>query len=202
MLDRIPFLLALACLSTGCASTYIPMPHLATAEVSNDFDSYEIRRVGLLPFQGRDLSPAEADELQGAFLSEIVRATPYEVVLLNADDLEMIEASQPHRRGWYSPKTIIEVSKRYSLDAIVFGSVTDERFFPPQLLSVAVDLVSSETGLVIWSSSIHLDASDPRVRSGLQAYYESEDDPDAWRLALLSPERFARFAAYQVASLL
>jgi hypothetical protein len=80
--------------------------------------------------------------------------------------------------------------------------VTQERFYPPQLLALQADLVSAETGLVIWSSTVHLDASDPRVLDGLQVYYGNEDDREAWRVALLSPERFARFAAFQIACLL
>ena len=189
--------------ASSCLASRAPqMPLLATAQVSNDFGSYEIRRVGLLPFQGKALAVNEREKFQDAFLSEVARSTPYELILLDPNDLEMIEDPDPHRLGWYKPKTVIELSERYSLDAILFGTVTDERFFPPQLLSLTIDMVSAETGLVIWSSAIHLDANDPRVIDGLQAYYLTDDDPESWRVALISPERFARFAAYQVACLL
>jgi len=187
----------------GCVSPRSrPVPRLATAEVTNDFATYDLHRVGLLPFQGRSIEPSEAADLQMSFLSEMERATPYEIVLLNDTDMEMIDSVSPHRRGWYDSKTIIELSKRYNLDGILFGNVTESRFFSPQLLSLSVELVASETGLVIWSSSVHLDAGDPRVRDGIQAFYGTEEQPDAWRVALLSPERFSRFAAYQIASLL
>ena len=56
--------------------------------------------------------------------------------------------------------------------------------------------------MVIWSSSVHLDATDPRVVDGLKLYWGDKEDKRAWELALLSPERFARFAAFQVACLL
>ena len=65
-----------------------------------------------------------------------------------------------------------------------------------------MDMVSAETGLVIWASAVHLDATDDRVVDGLKVYYGNETQEDDWRLALLSPERFARFAAFQVACLL
>ena len=120
-------------------------------------------------------------------------------LLVPTDELE---ASDPHRRGWYSPRTIIGLAERYHLDALVFGTVTQERFYPPQLLALQTDLVSAETGLVLWSATVHLDASDPRVLDGLQVYYGLDEDPEAWRVALLSPERFARFAAFQIACLL
>jgi hypothetical protein len=193
----------------GCLAPFAgTMPDLASARVAPDFETYTIRRVGLLPFQGRDLDDARSRGLQRALLSEVQRSTPWEVVLLDASDLEMVELSEPHRQGWYRPRTVIQLSRRHSLDALLFGTVTDERFYPPQLLSLSADLVSAETGLVIWSSSVHLDASDRRVLAGLRTFYGAgdgagiEDAETAWNVALVSPDRFARFAAYQVARLL
>ncbi|NOT32211.1 MAG: hypothetical protein HOP15_17330 [Planctomycetes bacterium] len=195
-------LLALAL--AGCVlARPAEMPKLANAVVSSDFESYALRRIGLLPFTGRGLTTTQGLDLQRALHSELAQSTPFELVLLDGDDLAELDASDPYRRGWYKPKTIIGLSERYNLDGILFGIVTQERFFPPQLLSLQVDLVSAETGLVIWSGSVNLDASDPRVVSGLKVYYGFEEDDDqAWRVALLSPERFARFAAFQIACLL
>jgi hypothetical protein len=201
----VPTLLLLAsALALGaCLNLNSPrMPSLGNAVVSSDFESYTVRRVGLLPFTGRNLTPAQGVDLQHAFHTELAQSTPFEIVLLAATDQAELESSDPYRRGWYKPKTIIGLSQRYSLDAVLFGTVTQERFFPPQLLSLQTDLVSAETGLVLWSGSVNLDAADPRVIEGLQVYYGHEEDDQSWRVSLLSPERFARFAAFQIASLL
>lgn len=179
------------------------MPRLANAVVSNDFASYQLRRIGLPPFRGRNLPEEQSLALQRALHSELSQSTPFEIVQLDADDLAELESSDPYRRGWYKPKTIIGLSQRYSLDGILFGMVTQERFFPPQLLSLQVDLVSAETGLVIWSGAVNLDASDERVIEGLRLYYGAQEgNTEDWHVALLSPERFARFAAFQIACLL
>ncbi len=194
------------CVGGGCLTPYESgMPHLAHAEVTQDFETYELYRVGLLPFDGEDVGREMGHHLQLGFFSEFTNAAPYEVVMLGEGDLEELDESEPYRRGWYKPKTIIGISKRYNLDALLFGTVIQQRTYPPQILSLQIDLVSAETGLVIWSSSVHLDAADRRVRDGLRLYFEGqradENAPD-WTVALLSPERFARFAAFQVASLL
>jgi hypothetical protein len=123
-------------------------------------------------------------------------------VLLDERDMAELETSDPYRRGSYQPRTIIGLSRRYNLDGILFGTVSQQRFFPPQLLSLEVDMVSAETGLVIWSGAVDLDGADQRVIDGLRVYYGNEEDQESWRVALLSPERFARFAAFQVACLL
>lgn len=207
---RLPALLLLGALGalSGCLSGCLVTPHarmprLANAVVSSDFDTYTLRRIGVLPFTGRTLAEAQGLDLQRAFHTELAQSTPFELVLLDGQDLAELDSSDPYRRGWYKPKTIIGLSQRYNLDGVLFGTVTQERFFPPQLLSLQVDLVSAETGLVIWSGAVNLDASDNRVLEGLKVYYGfNEDDDQSWRVALLSPERFARFAAFQIACLL
>lgn len=199
---RVLLLLPLATLP-GCVSLNEPdMPRLANAIVTRDFESYSLTRIGLLPFTGRSVEPDQGLILQRALHAELSQSTPFEIVLLDGNDVAELEASDPYRRGWYKPKTIIGLSQRYELDAILFGTVSQERFFPPQLLALEVDLVAAETGLVVWSGSVDLDASDPRVVDGLKLFYGSAEDDQAWRVALLSPERFARFAAFQIACLL
>jgi hypothetical protein len=191
----------------ACASANPGMPTLATARVAKDFESYHLTRVGLMPFEGGDLTEEQAAALEAAFFTEISLSTPFELVALSDVELEEIKHSDPYLRGWYRPETIFGLARRYSLDAILFGTVTQNQFFPPQKLSLQVDMVAAETGTVIWSSSVHLDATEKRVRDGLEVYFtnpdgEQDEESQDWRLALLSPARFAQFAAFQVASLL
>jgi hypothetical protein len=196
-------LLASACIT----SRPLVMPELALVQRAEDFHTYPLRRVGIMPFSGAALDADAALELQEALFQEIAVLAPYELVKLDARDLAEVEESEPFRRGYYRAGTIIAVSRRYDLDAIVFGSVAQQRFYPPQSLSMQVDMVAAETGLVVWSAAVHLDASDPRVREGIERFFGGLEQSDettvrARDVALLSPERFARFAAYQVASTL
>lgn len=186
----------------SCAAFGPRIPLLARAQVTDDFDSYSLQRVGVMPFQGAGVEALRGHDLQLAFHAEFSRTTPFELVLLDEGDLEEVRGSEPHRLGWYTPATIVEASRRYNLDAILFGTIVREQLFPPQELSAQVDLVAVETGLVIWSASIHVDASDPLVRQGLEAYFGGSDGAEPWQLSLVSPSRFARFAAFQIASLL
>jgi hypothetical protein len=188
----------------ACATTHAgPPPKLATFHVARDFETYNIHRVGLMPFDGDQLSLEEASAMQMAFLVELSRTAPFELVLLDAADLEEVRESEPYERGWYRPKTIIEVTRRYSLDAVMFGTVVQQQHYPPQMLSVQMDMVAAETGLVVWTAAVHLDANDAKVQQGLRSFYGvggSEDVDGEWSISLLSPRRFARFAAWQLAA--
>lgn len=182
----------------SCASAPERVPSFATARVAGDFDTYELRRVGLLPVGGPVVDASDAEALGIGLYSEISRTTPFEVVALGAADLAEVDPSEPHRRGVWQPRTVIDVSRRFDLDGILFATVTRRQMHPPQRISAQMDLVSSETGLVIWSSSVHLDADDAAVLDGLETWAGEE----ASDLALLSPARFSHFAAWQLASLL
>ncbi len=194
---------ALAALLASCASGPTIPETLATARVSPDFKSYELRRIGLVPFNGTESAdPDGAALLAQAFYLELSQSTPYEVVMLESTDLAETTESEPHRRGWYDPRTIIELSRRYQLDGLFVGTVTQHKSYPPQQLSVGMELVSAETGSILWTSQVHLDAADRRVRESLEAYVQSERGQGSSQLSFLSPSSFARFAAWQMARLL
>jgi hypothetical protein len=200
-----PFLLATLC---GC-SVLSPqqVEHLATAQVTPDFETYTVHRVGLLPFKGRTLDFEHAEILQSAFYTEFSQQTPFEVVPLKHGDLEQVEQTESYVRGHFEPRMVIDLARRFRLDAVLVGTVVDYQYYSPQRLSVQMDLVASETGAAIWSSSVQLDASSSRVREALEAFFRSSDwvkteDDEGWEIALLSPRLFAQFAAWQLAQLL
>lgn len=194
--------LALA-LFGGCRSVTPQPDTLARVRVANDADTYRLRRVGLVPFTG-ELADAElARAMQAAFLGEFSQRDRFELVLLDAADLAEIPASEPHRRGWYRPSTIVSLGKRFRLDGLLVGSVTHMQPYPPQELGLELELVSCETGMVLWTSSLQLDASADRVRRSLDWYRENhlanDEESPGTQVALIAPTFFARFAAYEMA---
>jgi len=198
--------LALAAAVSACATTHADVGNLAHASVTTDFQTYGLRRVGLLPFQGEGLDAESARELQAAFATELSTGSGLEVVPLAQVDLEEVQKSEPFRRGSIKPATVLALAKRFRLDGLFAGTVTDLRGYAPLRLCVDLDLVASETGLSIWSASAQLDASDERVRQGLEQWLQksrsSSSAKEGTEIYLMSPRRFAQFAAAQIAALL
>ena len=191
-----------ACSSGSSRSLWSEGAPLAVAERARDFESYSLRRVGLLPFSGQAMSIPRAAELQAAFATELARVAPYEIVMLDASDVLEVIRSDPHRRGAYQPGTIIELARRFRLDGLLVGTVTQLRTYTPQILGLELDLVASDTGRSIWYSSLNLDAGDERVKRSIDVWCNNEREgslaPESSELVLLSPSRFARFAAHEV----
>ena len=194
--------LALALVAMGCRAQD-ERQQLATSREASDLDTYRLRRVGIAPFEGHDIDPERSRTLQGAFLLELGRSAPFELVRLDTGDLTEMKTSEPYRRGSYHPQTLLELAHRFNLDGVLIGTVTQFNVYPPQVLGLELDLVSTETGMVIWAASLRLDAADSRVRQNLEWYSRSQESLASWeggvQLTLISPSMFARFAAHEVA---
>ena len=201
--------LALAALTAAlglasCASLGMDAPRqLAQTRRVADYPTYSLRRVGLLPFGGDMLDGRRESEFRDAFLFEFSRHAPYEVVVLDAAKIAEVDPTRPYERGEYSSRTVLELARRFRLDGLLVGDVTQFEVYSPQLLGVQLDLVAAETGLVIWSSSVHIDAGDATLTPNFERFRSLQrDDPAGWadlQITLLSPSRLARFAAYEMA---
>lgn len=198
---------ALASLAACVSVTDQRVEHLATAQVASDFQTYDIRRVGILPPIGRGFDIRQSQALQGILFTEFSQQSPYEFVPMHEWDLEEIDLTESYVRGRYEPSMVIDLARRFHFDAMLVATVVDAKTHDPQRLSLAADLVASETGAAVWSASVQLDASSDRTRSSLRAFYASSEAMDTehgagWELALDSPRLFAQFGAWQLARLL
>lgn len=194
----LPFFLA------GCGTLPTKeVPVLSTGRITSDFASYSIRRVGLLPIQSDEVEIAGDEALEQAFHAELVASTGYEVIVLSQHDLMELPALQPFRRGSYSAETLLELRRRFLLDAVAVGVMSNRRVVPPQRIGLQLDLISCETGATLWSSHVLLNAADVGTREALEAWAQQHTNSiDGAELVLLSPRQFARFAAWQVMQLL
>jgi hypothetical protein len=187
----------------SCSSTKASVGGLAVTRVALDRDQYTMRRVGILPVNSEILRTDEARAFQGALATEFSSRFRAEIIPLRREDAAETPHQDGFRTGRIDPEAIVTLAKRYNLDGIVAATVTERRPYPPQRLSLEVELTACDTGLPIWAASVHLDSAQERTRSALHAWFDSkrssELPPEAWDLCLLSPQRFAEFAAAQVA---
>jgi hypothetical protein len=192
-------------LGSSCAAPVGPLPTLASATVVADFDTYNLRRVGVLPLSGLRLSEGLADYLQLALVSEFRATTGVEFVGLRANQLVGLPQFDPHLRGGYPVESILGLSGRHHLDALVVVTVTDRQAYTPQRLGLQAVLLSAETGMSLWQADLQLDAGDRRTRSAAEswAFGRGGDlSEDHWELILVSPRRFVQLAAAQLAKVL
>lgn len=199
--------LGAALMLSACAAPSVPL--LSRAQLAPDFETYELRRVALLmPFAPRDAEAARSDalsDLQDDLVAYLSTGTPYEIVEIGPADLGELRLDQPTRDGRLSIDSLLGLAERFGVDAVLYTQVTHERLHPPLAIGLQAELVSVDTGLLIWTAGVSLDGGDEPTREALRAFHQLESgDPgiDSWKVSLVSPRRFARFAAWQLAQLL
>ncbi|QDU86460.1 hypothetical protein Pla163_36110 [Planctomycetes bacterium Pla163] len=199
-----------ALLLPACATPPNEVPLFARAQLATDFDTYVIRRVGVLPVRlpavgGRAMDPRSAF-MQNWFASQVELSTPYEVIAISEAEMRDVPDLDPRRSGRHDVEAVLGLARRFELDGLILVDVADQHPYPPQRIALHAELVACETGATIWSSDVHLDAREPRVRAGLEAYVVRTDGTEfgAERtdVALLSPRSFAEFALWQLAQML
>jgi hypothetical protein len=186
----------------GCVIAPDPRP-LASATIASNFQTYSIRRVGLLRLHDDALHRA----LDRAIRIEFLEASDYLIAPTYTDALG--SGALPERRsGTPFPLEVLPPEVLEGLDALLVPEVITSRTSAPQKLELRLDLVACETGLTIWSATARVDSTDDEVRQRIREWQAQlpggggGDDLLRVQSVLESPERLARFAVHQLAGLL
>lgn len=178
------------------------VPHYRSAgdELTN------VRRVVMLPFADEAGAGTERETVERAFMREFEKATSIEIVRVDGADVEYSKSENPRRSGKYNIEKILDLAIRYGADAVLFTAITTHRAFPPQRLGLRHDLVSTNSGLTIWSCNAMFDMADADSRSTLENTFAAgaarSTDSLSWASALASPASMAALVAREAVSTL
>ncbi|MEE9394238.1 MAG: hypothetical protein V3W41_17200 [Planctomycetota bacterium] len=157
-------------------------------------------RVALIPFEieGFDDKTAASfrEELRGA----ITQRGLFEALPISERDLDDINLSSARNRGTYSTEDLRALNRRFGVDGVLAGSITESRTYPSIRLGVRLFLLDCRTGRVAWASDFRLDANDQRVAADAHNYYDVHyQDPNRSLIehekVLISPRLFRQFVA-------
>ncbi len=191
----------LALLALGLLSCAVGPIRKVRSYKTADLASYDLRRIVVMPFRNETAADSSqvSKPVTGAFLEEMRKDTPFEILELPEETAREINPGDPTRRGEYRLDGIIAAAKQYRADAIIFGTVTAYKPYYPQVLGVRAEMVSTETGSVLWSVDAYFDAKDVSVENAARIYYEDESshysDTEDWNVIFNAPSRFTNFVA-------
>jgi hypothetical protein len=196
------YALCAVALLAACSTVRKSIEPLAVVRLAADREQYELRRVGILPIEAVDMRFEDQRALQAALALRLSAEMHAEVIVLSRAEAAEIPSHDAYLTGRIDPDAVLGLARRFNLDGLVTTNVTDRRTYAPQRLGLEVELTSCDTGLPIWSASLRLDAAQERTQASLRAWFDAERGTEANNesadLYLLSPQRFAEFAAAQV----
>lgn len=190
----------------GCQAT---VPPKSTSSLSFNkaasFNTVQIRRVLLLPFEYTTDRDAVVDEVTEAFVVELRKVGSFEVVVPAGDKSLLFLDQNVWTKGSVHFASALALRNKFDVDAIIFGNITHYRPYEPMLLGVKLSMVSTDTGDVVWSADGVFDSNENDVAELVKQYFESTHQKSSlygWKLILLSMRRYSQFVANQLAETL
>jgi hypothetical protein len=209
----VPFALALAALPFGACSRMEAAKEGAMSAVANpiapprayrdlSLDGGTIRRVLVLPLADESSTGASIDGVNACMRDEMIKLRRFDVVQPDPSDATSKPSEGPKKTGRIEISTIIELGRRYGVDAVMFGSVDNYRPYAPPALGISSSLIDVQTGKIIWEVRDLLDAADRNTEVAMQDFFHAQASHDQTvmgdEIMASSPAWFGRFAARRV----
>ena len=173
---------------------------------SEEYLNTRLHRVLLLPFTIESQRDKVVDEVTEAFNIELQKSAKFEIIVPQGFQDILSQQKDIWNRGLIRSETIKEAKRRYKVDAIIFGTITQYQPYEPPVLGIKIGMFSAVSGNIMWSSDAIFDSSEASVIKLVKTYYKEhykrKQSLYGWKIILLSMNRYAQFAAhYMVDSL-
>jgi len=159
-----------------------------------------VRRVALVPFYNMTSYPHVHEEFTQLLATELGAAGQFEVVSVPEYEVADPEIVPPST-GRYDENLLIYLGRKYGVDAVIFGRVSQFHPYWPPRMGVVMHMVDVREGTVLASADGIWDARNKYVAGQAERYYmqlHSQNTLPHSELMLHSPNYFQKFVAYQV----
>lgn len=190
---------------SGCASpSYTDParvgPFFTPANHSGDATLGGIRRVVVLPIWGGDqASPETAASLDPVFLTALQQEKRFEVISLSRDECRRRYGKEAMSSATMLPHDLFETLKRdFAADAVLFIDLTAYDPYKPITLGLRGKLAALEDSRLVWTFDNIYSSEAPTTANSARHQFLDRDrsvPTDLTRTALLSPSKFAAYAA-------
>jgi hypothetical protein len=169
---------------------------------SEEYLNSRLHRVLLLPFTVESQRDKVVDEITDAFYIELQKSGKFEVIVPQGFQDILALQNDIWNRGLIRSETIEEAKRRYKVDALIFGTITQYQPYEPPVLGIKIGMFSAISGNIMWSSDAIFDSSDASVVKLVKTYYKEhykrKQSLYDWKIILLSMKRYAQFVAYHM----
>ena len=169
---------------------------------SEEYLNSRLHRVLLLPFTVESQRDKVVDEVTDAFYIELQKSGKFEIIVPQGFQDILSQQNDIWNRGLIRSETIEEAKKRYKVDALIFGTITQYQPYEPPVLGIKIGMFSAISGNIMWSSDAIFDSSDASVVKLVKTYYKEhykrKQSLYDWKIILLSMKRYAQFVAYHM----
>lgn len=169
---------------------------------SEEYSNTTVQRVLLLPFTIESRRDKVSVDVTEAFSIELQRSAKFDIVEAQGFQDILSQQKDIWTRGLIRAETIVEAKKRYKVDAIIFGKITQYQPYEPPILGIKIGMFSAKSGNIMWTADAIFDSSQASVIKLLKSYhrkqYQRKQSLYEWNIIMLSMKRYAQFVAYHM----
>ena len=200
------FFWALLVGAPGCALVTRPAPSPHPDLIAARTDPSPLpgpRRVVVLPLECEDGTENDARILGAALRAAIAERSLFEAVPVNAEDVKDLSIGLTRERGFFRTKDLIEIGRRFGVDGLLYGVITQIRHYPCMSIGLRLVLIDVRVGEVPFATDFLLDGSDRRVVEDLANWQvvTRQDTESLWgpERGLQGPHLYSSYVADRVA---
>lgn len=138
----------------------------------------------------------EQDSFANSLAAQLKQCGPFDVVL--AKD-KLCREQLPMRRGVFDEGDLVELSRRYAADTVLYCEVDLQSAYAPMQLQANILMVNMSEAVALISLQLHLDARQPNVELDYTRHAQSASSWNGNENHLYSPSLFLQYAASRVA---
>lgn len=193
--------------TAGCSSAgrfyLLPEPgYRGTFYLSPEFRATSIRRVMVMPFKNETGYRNIEGDVADIFILELQKMLKFEVVPSNREAEKLLGRTDLITNGVFNRADMARIGDRFKVDALIFGSILQYRPYEPLALGLKVQMVSTDTGAVVWAVEQIFDSSEHSVYRAAKAYYSGLNKRSlaqyGRRTVLVSMEQYTKFVCSQI----
>ncbi len=106
----------------------------------------------------------------------------------------------------YSLVQLNQMRNKLKTDAVLVGTITGYRPYPHMYMAIQLKLLNLSDGRLVWAIDQVWDTEDKTVQKRINAYFNSQMEMDLVplreKLIMVSPIKFAKFVAFEIAETL
>jgi len=202
---RTTILLLLPVLLLSCRFYRAPVPSADYYYLNPDKDLSAIGRVAIIELDSDSSYPQVSTDVTEALFQALQKKQLFSLTIVRRGDSEwrslQLDSDPP-----YTLEQLFAIRRTLRCDAVLMGTFTGYRPYPHMTIGLRLKLLDLADGRLLWAFEQIWDSADKKTEHQIKRFFSAQMrsgfGPLRERLVVISPLRFIKFVAYEVAETL
>ncbi|MHC4455520.1 MAG: hypothetical protein ACYS0I_00275 [Planctomycetota bacterium] len=192
----VPFFLS------GCQFYTAPLPLTNYYYLNPNKDLSAVGKVAIVELDNESSYPQISTDLTKALFQSIQKKQVFSLTVIHQNDPAW-HSLQLDLSSTYTLEQLSEIKRALKCDAILIGTVTRYQPYPHMVVGLRLKLIDLMDGELIWAVEQVWDGADKTTEYRTKSFFQNEIrsgyEPLREQLVIISPLKFIKFVAYEVA---